>query len=450
MNDNDYFDAHCHIFTLNYALKEVKNMLHDMLYGTYPWHSPTINNAKMLTMPDWSGIKDLLKQFYELISASMGSEEENLNFLQSEALKAIPNIKWNITPLMMDIFYLLAYPLNKGENASQMRSAMTKHIDENEFQKVWNEILDDLKTHIRERNSQLKITKNDTVKNVFEVIESEKSIKKTFAFKSKTIESIGFYQTEGFCFHLNNLISLEKKRKGELFPFIAVDPRRPGMIDEIISGKYISNNGPFYGVKLYPRMGYHPQSAPMEALYNYCNDQKIPITFHCGKSGFPPSAKWKYADFGNPINFEPIIKRYQNLKINFAHLGSSDPTYNWANTIINMVNQYDNVYSDLACYVDINDLEAAKVFWDNNPKLKSRLLFGTDFDVMYFTGEITMSSYYKNFKRIFSAHDLTLLMHDNPLRFFEDICKVSANNENTFFSKVKSRKNKKELSKIKQ
>ena len=213
------------------------------------------------------------------------------------------------------------------------------------------------------------------------------------------------------------------------------------MIDAIISGKFISNNGPFYGVKLYPRMGYHPQSAPMEALYKYCNENKIPITFHCGKSGFPPGSEWKYADFGNPENFELIIKNYPNLKINFAHLGSSDPTYNWANTIINFINKYNNVYSDLACYVDITDLEAAKVFWDHNPKLQSRLMFGTDFDVMYFTGEITMSSYFDNFKKIFSTSDLTLLMHDNPIRFLEDTCKTIANSDDATLIK----KNKKEI-----
>jgi hypothetical protein len=38
--DNYRYDAHCHIFTLKYALKEVRNMLHDMLHRTYPWHEP--------------------------------------------------------------------------------------------------------------------------------------------------------------------------------------------------------------------------------------------------------------------------------------------------------------------------------------------------------------------------------------------------------------------------
>ena len=135
-------------------------------------------------------------------------------------------------------------------------------------------------------------------------------------------------------------------------------------------------------------MGFHPQSKPMDAVYQYCSDHNLPIIFHCGMGGFPPSTTWKYFDFGNPLNFEQVIKKYPNLKIDFAHLGSSDPTCEWANTIIRLVNENDNMYSDLACYTSIDQLTPMKKFWDGNPKLKTRLMFGADFDVMYFTGKV--------------------------------------------------------------
>jgi predicted TIM-barrel fold metal-dependent hydrolase len=416
-DNTNYFDAHCHIFTLRFALKEAKSMLYDMLTGSYPWHPPAARVVKSLTIPYWSGIKELLKQFYELISASLGSEEENLDFLQTEASKALTGVKWHIAPLMMDIFYLLAYPLNKGESVTPTKMVTFKKINDIDFQKAWDEILDDLEKHIKSKRSKVKLAKDTIIYDPLQAIKDERKVEEILTHKAGLVRAKEFYQTAGFCFHLNNLVNLVTKRKGELYPFIAVDPRRPGIIDEIISGKYVSSNGPFYGIKLYPRMGYHPQSAPMDALYNYCNEQKIPITFHCGKGGFPPGTGWKYADFGNPVNFEPIIIKYPNLRINFAHLGSSDPTYDWANAIIGLMNKYDNVYSDLACYTHIKDLKGAKNFWNSNPTLKSRLLFGTDFDVMYFTGRITMALYYDNFKKYFSSSDLTLLMHANPIKF---------------------------------
>jgi predicted TIM-barrel fold metal-dependent hydrolase len=418
MKENDYFDAHCHIFTLSFALKEAKNMLHDMLHGSYPWHPATVAATKGLTLPAWSGVKDLLIQLYQLMSAALGSEEENLDFLQKEALKVMPNNNWHVVPLMMDIFYMLAYPLDKGQSVVTTKGLLTASVDETEFQQKWNETLDALKSHVIQ-SAPLAKSANGKIIDSFleEIIESERSVKTTLALKSKPATVTGFYETEGFCFHLNNLVNLVAKRKSELFPFIAIDPRRPGIIDTITSGEYISNSGPFYGVKLYPRMGYHPQAAPMDALYSYCSDKNIPITFHCGKSGFPPGTDWKYAEFGNPQNFEPVIKKYPNLKIDFAHLGSCDPDHTWAQTIVNLINQYDNVYTDLSCYTVKNDLVAIKPLWDNNPKLKSRLMFGTDFDVMYFTAKITMELYFANFSNVFSPSDLTLMMHDNPIKF---------------------------------
>ena len=421
----DYrYDAHCHIFTLKYALKEVKSLLHDMLCGTYPWHDP---NAKALfaTQRSWfDDLKQLLRQLYELIHAAGGSEEENLNFLQDEAKKAFPSDHLKIIPLMMDIFYMLAYPLNKDEDIQSANKLRTARVDEKEYQDRWNEILDDFKMYLQPQTRTLKATQktgvDENVERTLRIIEEERAVAETRMLKSGALKSIGasdFYQTEGYCYHMDNLRDLVIKRAGELYPFVAIDPRRPGIIDALLSGCFFRGEGRFYGVKLYPRMGFHPQSKPMDAVYQYCSDNNLPIIFHCGMGGFPPSTSWKYFDFGNPLNFEPVVKKYPKLKIDFAHLGSSDPTYEWANTIVRLVNGNDNVYSDLACYTSIDELTPIKKLWDDHPKLKSRLMFGTDFDVMYFTGKVTMQIYYENFKAIFSPDELNQLMCENPGNF---------------------------------
>jgi predicted TIM-barrel fold metal-dependent hydrolase len=424
--NNSYFDAHCHIFSLRFALKEAKNILFDMLIGRYPWDSPDVGDVKRLAMHDRSGIIELLIQFYEMISASLGTEEKNLDLLQGEASKAMPGVKWHVVPLMMDIYYILAYPLYKDKKVAKAKRAVPKEISETdlrkEFQKAWDEILHDLETHIKSKARDVKLPEKKTLDISLDIINEERDVEKTMKFKAGLARAKGLFhaegQTDGYCYHLKNLEELVKKRKGELYPFIAVDPRRPGMIDEIVGGKYIGNDGPFYGVKLYPRLGYHPEAEPMDALYDYCNGQKIPITFHCGKSGFPPGTGWKYAEFGNPENFKPIVEKYPDLRINFAHLGSSAPK--WAKYIVtDLMTNHDNVYSDLACYTDDDDLNFVKGLWSSNPILKSRLMFGTDFDVMYFTDiVVTLEEYFENFKSTFSADDLKLMMHDNPMRFF--------------------------------
>jgi predicted TIM-barrel fold metal-dependent hydrolase len=416
------YDAHCHIFTLKYALKEVKTLLYDILQGTYPWHGPTIDKALPTAKWKWPDLKELLRQLYELIHAAGETEEENLDFLQKEAEKAFPEDKLRIVPLMMDVFYMLAYPMNKGQDVREAKGL--RRVDEKEFRDGWNEVLNDFREYLQSQKTT-RITGHDTgagknIERALQIIEEERSVTETIRLKREAIKlttSQSFYPTEGFCYHMNNLKNLVKKRKGELYPFIAIDPRRPGMINTLLSGSFFNGEERFYGVKLYPRMGFHPQCKPMDTVYKYCNDNKLPIIFHCGKGGFPPSTTWKYTEFGNPLNFEPIVKKYPDLKIDFAHVGSSDPSYEWAKSIVRLVNENENVYSDVSCYVSTGELEPVKKLWDDNPKLKTHLMFGTDFDVMYFTGLVTMQMYYNNFKTVFTPDELKALMHDNPMNF---------------------------------
>jgi predicted TIM-barrel fold metal-dependent hydrolase len=429
--ESNRYDAHCHIFTLEYAVKEVKSMLHDMLDGSYPWSKPSSKDMLSTTLGTqslqgtWSDLKALLQQLYELLRAAKGSEEENLHFLQSEAKKAFPSDGLRIIPLMMDIFYMFAYPINKDKDIQSADKLKMASLDEKLYQDCWNEILDDFTAYVKSPAKALKAVgesgRGEHAERALRVVGDERSITETLKLKSGALKSTskeGFYQTDGFCYHMNNLLALVKKQKGKLYPFIAIDPRRPGMIDTLLSGRFIKGKERFYGVKLYPRMGYHPQSKPMNAVYKYCNDNNLPIIFHCGQGGFPPSETWKYAGFGNPINFEPVVKKYPNLKIDFAHFGSSASSDAWAKTILRLVNENENVYSDLSCYTDKNTLtKKKKKFWNDQPKLKTRLMFGTDFDVMYFTDKVTMQSYYNNFSTVFNHDELTLLMHDNPKSF---------------------------------
>jgi predicted TIM-barrel fold metal-dependent hydrolase len=298
-------------------------------------------------------------------------------------------------------------------------------VDETEFQQYWDLILDDFSRYIQSKEpaqkGEMVAAVDEKALNAIKLIEEERSVAgalKVRSMKSGPSDDQGFYPTDGFCYHFDNLMDLVKKRSGELFPYIAIDPRRPGMIKALLSGEFFKSDSRFYGVKLYPRMGFHPQCKPMDDVYKFCSDNNLTIIFHCGLAGFPPSTTWKYSDFGNPVHFEPVVKKYPNLKIDFAHLGSSDDTHEWAKKIIQLINENENVYSDLSCYTDIDDLKRVKTYLDDNLKLRERLMFGTDFDVMYFTGRITMQKYYDNFKSVFSADELKILMTENPVRFF--------------------------------
>jgi len=398
--------------------------LHDILHRTYPWTEPPTDKALLASKGRFSEIKELLRQLYEMLHSAFGSEEENLIFLQKEAKKAFPDDKLRILPLMMDVFYMIAYTLDKDQDVHQTKGLRATSVSEMEFQECWNEILDDFSRYLQTQKAMLKASKGGDVDAkiglALQIIDEERSVKDTIKSKSRTIKlskTQSYYPTEGYCYHMDKLMELVENRKGELYPFVAIDPRRPGIIDTLLTGTFFKGEKRFYGVKLYPRMGYHPQCKPMDAVYKYCSDHNLPITYHCGKGGFPPSTDWPNTEYGNPLNFEPVVKKYPRLKINFAHMGSTDPSYEWARTVVRLVNENDNVYTDLSCYTGVDELTPMKKFWDDNPKLKTRLMFGTDFDVMYYTDRVTMQVYYDNFKQVFKPDELKVLMHDIPIQF---------------------------------
>lgn len=430
MDSTIRYDAHCHIFTLEFAIKEVKHMMLDMLLGRYPLKEPKAKQLRGKSTDRWYELKKLLRWLYELARAAGTNEKENLNFLQKEAKYLYPNDSFRIIPLMMDIFYIYAYNLKKNQDSSNELNKSSRLLNTDEFQQCWDEVLNDLKAYILKKEVKKNIlTDNEIIQKVYalKLLENERDISEIVSLKAKVRKARGdfdYYHTDGFCFHLNNLMSLVSERKGELLPFIAIDPRRPRMIDDVLTGKFFEGNSHFYGVKLYPRLGYHPQCKPLWPLYEYCSYKGIPITYHCGMSGFPPGTSWRWARYGNPANFELIIKTFPKLRINFAHMGSSDPNHTWEKTVLDLVNRYPNVYTDLSCYTNENELTRMKSYWDNSEALRNRLLFGTDFDLIYIVEKgISIKQYYMNFQKVFGLASLDRMMIDNPARFLGDVLK---------------------------
>jgi predicted TIM-barrel fold metal-dependent hydrolase len=418
------FDAHCHIFTLRYVLKEAKSMLYDMYHNNYPWEKPEKVKVALAQQKDIESFKKMMRWLFELTTAALISERRNLNFLQREAGKVFPNDRHAIIPLSIDIFYIFAYNLDENEDYPTSFKTQSNLQIGAELQEVWDEVLADLKNYITEKyagnQSALSKIRVRMLEDVLNDVDLEKVAKRLAFSSTKPIlkaQGIDYYHTEGFDYHLQNLMRLVWYRRSELYPFVAVDPRREGMIETVMSGKFFEGPRRFYGVKLYPRLGYHPQCKPLMPLYKYCEDNNIPITYHCGMSGFPPGTGWKWADYGKPTNFEPIVKAHPNLRINFAHMGSRDPDRQWEVDVLNLVKNNTNVYTDLSCYTDFDDLNSMRKYWDQTPELHSKLMYGSDFDVMYFVGDkINVEDYIRNFQKVF-PDGLTRMMVDNPKTF---------------------------------
>jgi hypothetical protein len=147
----------------------------------------------------------------------------------------------------------------------------------------------------------------------------------------------------------------------------------------------------FAGIKVYPPLGFDPwpedaeEKKKVEALYGYCCEKKIPVTTHCSEGGFRTADK--ACDFTDPLRWLDVLKKYPDLKINFAHFGRQDkalwiiPQQRWQQQILKLVADYPNVYTDFSyrgCEEKYYD-ELRELLDKEAPQIRSRVLFGSDF-----------------------------------------------------------------------
>lgn len=157
----------------------------------------------------------------------------------------------------------------------------------------------------------------------------------------------------------------------------------------------------FAGIKIYPPLGFNPWPVNDEIelqkvcyLYNYCQEKSIPITTHCSKGGFRVVGKETTEEYNSPVTWKKVLDEYPELKLNFAHFGGKLSAGKWQKKIVELIlnDKYPNVYVDIS-YVSFNDKSYKSLektinklckSEEENGKVKSKILFGTDFSVNLF------------------------------------------------------------------
>lgn len=421
MDKIEGFDAHCHIFNLSYALREIKTMFFDKVTGRYPEEiRPSFRTMKEKEKSE-SDFRKKLFRIVELFTSTVRTEKGNFNYLK-EKIRDAWGIEAGAIPLMMDIYYFFAPPVTESAaEISLIRDIDFKAVTLNE-----KKIDDDFTEEITKFAKVLKNRNRN--REDFEEFEMEldrcldESLEDTgYRFEMRSPLYGNLKLTSGYILHLERLRKLVMEG-APVFPFLAVDPRRPGITDALKNENLIGTKGPFYGVKIYPRLGYHPASKVVQDIFDICIERDLPVITHCGMSGFPSkdfsldgSGVWKYNDYGNPEHFEPALKK--GLRIDFAHMGSCDPEYKWARTILRFMEKYEGVYSDLSCYTHREEIVKIKELFGNNNSFKKRILYGSDFDVMSFTDDkISLEQYCRNFSELF-PDEIENMRYRNVMRF---------------------------------
>ncbi|MBA4423536.1 MAG: hypothetical protein C0390_10660, partial [Syntrophus sp. (in: bacteria)] len=447
-------DAHCHLFSARYVVEEAAAMGWAYVTGNYPHAEAVIKAAPSAeSLFSWSRLEDIVKWFLDL-GAAASSYETNYQSLAEACRKGLnlPSAEGLVVaPLMMDIFYMFGPPAGRPaqevkagrpvRGRKRLRGAEDREASEAAFKRFQKRVIAlaaegaGAATKAKGRPAgvrvSLKVERTAAVSaaeidRIFLEARSKGTVKAVMRGRTAGREiSLGFEN------QIDALIGLQATHAGSVFPFFAVDPRRRGVVDMAVRGIPELNNGkplvtpggPFFGIKLYTRLGYLPENVPDE-LYDYCAANQLPITVHTSAGGFPPGSDWKYAGYAAPRYWEVVLDKHPLLRLDFAHFGSGNPE--WTRQILDLMTRCPNVYADLACYTDTGDRTEARELWNRGGIIRDRLLFGTDFVVSSLTKVLSLEGYFAAFRELFGADDLERLMTVNTRKFLQPILPETA------------------------
>lgn len=457
MNDKkQVIDVHCHLFFLDYVIKEFYEIVKAMEDGSYPADWDLIENflkgmsgdsefigrlkneeKDFLTHVVNIGIDAANKEINGGINHALGAlgkwvytffekEQETLKILDTlndfiswetvfwDIYQENAKKVWNTTqevivaPKMMDVYYMFAKPATKTENPATTPAPNMEELD-------IESVIANVSSFVAESLTAIEEYGKDPLSLIVDAV--------GFLFDRRDMEC---FTTDGFRHQWGRILDLKEQKEGLVYPFFAVDPRRPNIVEEVKAG--VGPDKDFHGIKLYPRLGYHPQTPVLMEIFKYASENDIPITYHSSTGGFPPETignfEWPHGDFTSPKNWEPIFAQYNNLRVNFAHFSYSGEdkakSKEWRDTIVGLMEKYPNVYTDISCYVAEASAKEAKEYFDANKVIQERMMFGSDFNITAAVGT-WLEDYMKLWKQeggtVFNAQEMEKLSQVNTANF---------------------------------
>ncbi len=246
-------------------------------------------------------------------------------------------------------------------------------------------------------------------------------------------------------------------KKYPVLPFLYCDPRRA---DKTSSSKNLYDlfnaafcqGQSFFGIKIYPALGYDPADYRLWPIYELCQEYSIPVLSHCGGESvstdelqfdiFRGDKKENlhrvrrqdiaYA-LNDPSRWKLVLEKFPNLKLNLAHFGGyetwrtsspvekvKDPQQR-KETIFKLMEDYPNVYADFSFNIVEEDLSKnlINVLYFRKD-IRERSLFGSDFWVVNKEGNLQkdQTRFVKQLKDASINLDLVkMLTYTNPKRY---------------------------------
>ncbi len=228
-----------------------------------------------------------------------------------------------------------------------------------------------------------------------------------------------------------------------ILPFFACDPRRENLYDLFLEA--FPENGPsFFGVKIYPGLGYSPADYRLWPIYEICQSKKIPVLTHCGGESVTTDSRdlliyrgenevmleeenrqMVASILNHPKEWEIVLEKFPDLKLNLGHFGGDNAWDEKDRTgysekvdkAIEMITSYENVYADFS----YNLIDSTKdiIYFDtvsSNDELTSKLLYGTDFWVVLPAGDLNQRQE-KFLKEAANRAIFVKILEENPTKY---------------------------------
>ena len=472
---NKYYDVHNHLFNKHFLGKELMYRMMKELRKFLDFQQ----ERSLDRGPD-RGLKKVISSFKRYKNAIRVFTRKNSIAIYEELNKTYKG-EFILTPLTFDLTYCFAPSADRDVDADTQKIAKNAAEDEmnllfglveHESKRLTREINPEAAEEEDERWKEYQKEKKQFMEEI-ELFQQSDDIGEEETEQESTTRGIfkKRKETDGWSEQLRQIEELKNHPdyKDMVFPFLAIDPRRPGIAEYAKAN--VGKGKIFAGIKLYCPNGYSPtdpllfgNDGERDGLYAWCEDNGIPVTAHNSDGGFATlsgsvvvngtiqvngklhelknellkfSKKITDKDaiyerartLNHPLIWRKVAEKYPKLLLNLAHFGGGrqleaamdfpDNKGLWSNQIIELIkDERYNVYTDVSCFYEFNAIDKlinSAVY----PKIRKRILYGSDYTLLLLF-EDNFDENIRLFKEKFGS-EFDVIASDNPKEFLKNV-----------------------------